>query len=253
MIPTQFLRKPNRPLCIAHRGASALAPENTLASFIKAIDLGADVIEFDVQLTQDNVPVVFHDEGLERTTDDWGDLDITTLEDLRLLDAGKWFSSSFKGEKVPSLDEAFHTMAPKVLMYLELKHQKKKPNSLLVEKVVQMIKEKDLYEKILVVSFDLEIIDLVKQADAKVVTGANFIFPDKVMRWLSEKPDRIDVLCPRISVLNDEFLNSAAQMQKPVYAWNSDKTEVLKKWGDHPQIHGLATNNPETFFSAFPK
>lgn len=252
MIPTPFQRKPNRPLCMAHRGASALAPENTIASFVKAMELGTDIIEFDVQLTHDQVPVVFHDNGLERTTDNWGDLFTTNLEELKLMDAGKWFSPSFKGEKVPTLEEAFLTMNQKVLIYLEIKRQNQS-NEVLVQKVVEMIQQKGLQEQVVVSSFDFQVIDLVKSANNQIYTGVNFKLPNKVEPWVREKPDRVDLLCPRISILNEEFFQFAQEVQKPVYAWFSDKPDLLKKWGDHPQVHALATNNPEFFFSAFPK
>ena len=91
---------------IAHRGASAYAPENTLASFKRAEVLGAGCIEFDVQLTADKALVVFHDETLRRTTNGRGDLIKTTSEQLSQLDAGSWFSRQFKGEPVLSFKDA---------------------------------------------------------------------------------------------------------------------------------------------------
>jgi len=252
MIPSQFLRKENRPLCIAHRGASLLAPENTLASFAKAVELGADLIEFDVQLTHDEVPVVFHDAGLERTTDNWGDLDTTPLEVLRLCDAGKWFSPSFKGEKVPTLEETIHALNGKALMMMELKHHKES-NTMLVDSVLKLIQQTGVQDQTLIVSYDLEILELVKKGDPQILTGANFYLPKRVTSWVKEDPQCVDLLSPRISVLDEDFLKFAEEIKKPVYTWTSDNKEVLKKWGDYPLIQALATNNPEIFFSVFPK
>jgi glycerophosphoryl diester phosphodiesterase len=93
------------PKVIAHRGASAYTPENTLLSMYKASELGATWIEFDVMLTGDGIPIVIHDETLNRTTNGQGIVAETTYADIAKLDAGSWFSPEFSGEKVPKLSE----------------------------------------------------------------------------------------------------------------------------------------------------
>lgn len=93
------------PPVIGHRGAAGLAPENTLASFRRAASLGAAMVEFDVRLSADEVPVVFHDDTLERTTDGSGPVAALTLTQLKALDAGTWFAPGFAGEAIPTLDE----------------------------------------------------------------------------------------------------------------------------------------------------
>ncbi len=99
------------PPVIAHRGASASAPENTLAAFRRAAELGARWVEFDVKLTADGRPVVFHDDTLERTTDGAGRLAETSLADLADLDAGTWFDPDFAGALVPTLEETLDLLA----------------------------------------------------------------------------------------------------------------------------------------------
>jgi glycerophosphoryl diester phosphodiesterase len=94
------------PRVIGHRGAAAAAPENTLAGIAKAKALGASWIEFDVKLTEDDQAVLFHDDRLERTTDGQGLVAATTLAAIRDLDAGSWFHASFRGERVPTFEEA---------------------------------------------------------------------------------------------------------------------------------------------------
>src|SRR5215212_3812774 len=84
---------------IAHRGGSTSAPENTLAAFRNAITQGADWLEFDVQMTKDGALVVIHDETVDRTTDGTGAVAEMTLEQIRRLDAGRWFDPKFAGEK----------------------------------------------------------------------------------------------------------------------------------------------------------
>src|SRR5262245_679720 len=90
-------------LVIAHRGASGTCPENTLAAFRRAVEVGADMIELDVQLTRDDAVVVMHDWTLDRTTDGSGAVGERALDELRPLDAGRWFAPEFAGERVPTL------------------------------------------------------------------------------------------------------------------------------------------------------
>lgn len=103
-----------RPFIIGHRGASAEAPENTLAAFALAQAQGADGIEFDVQLSADGWPVVIHDGKLERTTNGQGRVQQFTLAQLQALDAGE-------EQCIPSLDEVFETLGPNFLYNVELK------------------------------------------------------------------------------------------------------------------------------------
>jgi glycerophosphoryl diester phosphodiesterase len=109
------------PLCIAHRGASASAPENTLAAFTRAFDEGADWIECDVRLTADGAPVVLHDATLDRTTDGRGPVARRSLADVRRLDAGSWFAQRFRGERVPTLAETLECARGRGGVNVELK------------------------------------------------------------------------------------------------------------------------------------
>src|SRR3990167_7450135 len=97
--------KPFLPPVIAHRGASAYAPENTLAAFRKAHDLGIQWIEFDVMLSADHVPIIFHDNLLDRTTNGRGEVGDFSFKALHELDAGAWFNPKFSGEHIPSLQD----------------------------------------------------------------------------------------------------------------------------------------------------
>ncbi|MBT3556822.1 MAG: glycerophosphoryl diester phosphodiesterase [Rhodospirillales bacterium] len=99
------------PKIIGHRGACGHAPENTLASFRKACDLGVEWVEFDTKLTKDGHVVVFHDDTLDRTTNGEGNIRDTTLADLQDLDAGSWFHEDFAGETVPTLKNALTVLA----------------------------------------------------------------------------------------------------------------------------------------------
>lgn len=110
------------PQIIGHRGAAGYAPENTLESIHTAADMGVEWVELDVKLTKDQVPVIFHDETLERTTNGSGPVEEATYEDLRQLEAGSWFSDGFAGIKIPTLEEAVDVLLERGLgLNLEIK------------------------------------------------------------------------------------------------------------------------------------
>ena len=110
------------PQIIGHRGAKANAPENTLVSLNKAHQEGAMWVEFDVKLTSDGVPILIHDATLERTTSGQGEVCNRSLQDIRRLDAGRWFGPSFAGERVPTLAETLDFLAARNMGFnLEVK------------------------------------------------------------------------------------------------------------------------------------
>ncbi len=127
-VPEQLAGKARRPIAIvAHRGASAYAPENTMTAFRRAVELEADYIELDVQLSRDGRLVVMHDRTVDRTTDGTGHVRSLTFKELRALDAGSWFGASYRGERVPSLDEVLDAFAGKIGLIIELKHPSSSP------------------------------------------------------------------------------------------------------------------------------
>src|ERR671939_679927 len=101
---------PRRLLRIAHRGASGHCPENTRAAFVRAIELGADMVELDCQMTRDGAVVVIHDEELDRTTNGRGRVRDHTLRELKTLDAGRWLGPEFAGEEILTLEEAIELL-----------------------------------------------------------------------------------------------------------------------------------------------
>jgi glycerophosphoryl diester phosphodiesterase len=108
-------------LKIAHRGASSIAPENTLIAFRKAIELSADMIELDVRQSADGHLVVIHDDKVDRTTDGSGVVGEMSLTELKELDAGSWFNAEFSEERIPTLEEVIDLVRGKVGMVLEAK------------------------------------------------------------------------------------------------------------------------------------
>lgn len=115
---------PEKGIC-AHRGANETHPENTIMAFREAIRLGAHMIEFDVQMTKDNQLVIMHDASVDRTTNGKGLISSLTLEEIQRLDAGRWKSEKFKGEKVPTLEEALRVMPQNIWLNIHLKGTKK--------------------------------------------------------------------------------------------------------------------------------
>ena len=105
-----------KPLILGHRGASHDAPANTLAAFTLARQMGADGVELDTSLTRDGIPVVIHDLMLDATTNGTGPVRALDLKAIKELDAGSRFSSDFKGEAIPTLDEVFETLGPEMIV-----------------------------------------------------------------------------------------------------------------------------------------
>ncbi len=127
---------------IAHRGASQLAPENTLAALKTAKAQGALSVECDVMLTQDQHPVIFHDETLRRTTTGRGRLSETTLSIIQTVDAGSWFSVDYKNERVPTLAQWLQTAATlNLALNLEIKATTKKESMVLAELVIDHLQK----------------------------------------------------------------------------------------------------------------
>ena len=171
------------PLIIGHRGASAVAPENTMAAFREAIAVGADGIEFDVRLTRDGVPVVIHDSTLRRTGGiDQRVADLTSQE-LSKIDVGSWFKGgSFAGERVPSLAELFELFQTNDRnLYLEMKCDSPAEYRPLAEACCRTIDAYSLKERVVVECFQLPALEILKEIDSDIKTAALFdrIFIDQ--------------------------------------------------------------------------
>jgi glycerophosphoryl diester phosphodiesterase len=142
-----------RTLNIAHRGASGCTPPNTLAAFKKAVELGADGVEFDVQLSADGVPVIIHDFTVDSTTDGSGRVAEMTLTQLKQLDAGSRFDPAFAGERIPTLEEALEAVGDRLLLDIELKDFSLRDGGL-EQAVVTQIEQHGLGDRVLISSFN---------------------------------------------------------------------------------------------------
>ncbi len=247
----------NRPLIIAHRGASALAPENTLAAFQKAIDDGADGIEFDVQFARDRVPIVIHDAKLERLGRCKGRVSNFTSSELQTLDVGSWFndknphksSGKFSLETVPTLERLLEfTSGYKGLLYLEIKCREEETGSL-VETVCQMIRQSDLLSQIIVKSFNLEAVRQMRRLLPEVRTAA--LFAPKILDVLQKKKRLLkkaqecqaDEISIHFSLASEKFIRRAAKKNLPVTIWTVNNPVWVSR-AVNLGINAVITNNP---------
>lgn len=195
----------HRPLMIAHRGASGLAPENTLAAFRLAMAMRADGFELDVQLSADGQPVVIHDARLNRTTDRTGAVAALTVAELAACDAGVWFARKlarrpriramaknvanltqdhdlrFAGESVPRLADvlALARAARVKRVYVELKGHRRHDKQPLLKAVLALIEQQKLERVVTLLSFDHEIVRRVKAMAPRMRTAATFAIPGR--------------------------------------------------------------------------
>jgi glycerophosphoryl diester phosphodiesterase len=159
----------NPVLVIAHRGASGHAPENTLASFRKALAQGATFIETDLQLSRDARFVAIHDASVNRTTNGQGLVHDLTLADLRRLDAGSWFGSEFAGERIPTLEEILEfSKKHDVVFYLELKPSGSWGGE---HALIGALRESGEIPRTVVISFDAEILEGLRKIEPTLMTG----------------------------------------------------------------------------------
>jgi len=165
----------NTPLIIGHRGASAVAPENTLAAFREAIEVGADGIEFDVRLTRDGVPVVIHDSTLRRTGGLSQRIVDLSWSEVAKVDVGSWFSRSFADESVPSLAEVFTLFEGNdARLYLEMKCDSAAEYAPLAQACCELIAQRGLKGRVVIECFQLPALRIVREIDSEIKTVALF-------------------------------------------------------------------------------
>ncbi|WP_306209473.1 glycerophosphodiester phosphodiesterase [Actinoplanes sp. RD1] len=154
---------------VAHRGYSAVAPENTLPALTAGVLAGATFIEFDVRTTADGVPVVIHDRTVDRTTDGSGKVWELTLDEVDALDAGSWFSPSYAGVGIPTLTEVLDAL---VASDAELLLEIKPPATLEeVKNIIGLVGDAGLLDRTVVQSFDPNVVRLAGEASPEVRRG----------------------------------------------------------------------------------
>lgn len=230
-------------MIIGHRGSPCNAPENTLASFTKAIEAGVDYIEFDVHLTKDGIPVVIHDPQLGRTVNVCSPMGVNclTLNEIKRYDAGVLYHQDFKGEKVPTLEEVFTLVNKRVGMMIEIKTGTASEEKL-AEEVMSMIQIKGNGDKpILVGSFSPKVLKRVKELDPKQKIIALAKYDDEIKNHAGNNPEYFGL---SIALITESIVASLHDEGKKVWVWtvnsDSEKDSLIAMGAD-----GLITNRPK--------
>lgn len=250
------------PLILGHRGASAVAPENTLAAFSRAILDGAEGIEFDLRLSRDGTPMVIHDASLRRTALIEGLVCDLSCEELQKIDVGSWFTRAsfegpgtstktpYAGEKLPTLEQAlqlFNTNG--ALLYLEMKPDEGN-GSELAAAVVQRIHEANIASRVVVESFNLPAIAEIKRIDSGIRTAA--LFEPKLSRPISIRRLKMvdlarhvgaDEIALHYTLAGPGVVEKAIEYGLETVVWTVDDPQWIgraRSWG----IKALISNDP---------
>ncbi|MCQ3938517.1 MAG: glycerophosphodiester phosphodiesterase [Chloroflexi bacterium] len=233
-----------RPILLAHRGDLAHAPENTLPSFLQAIQKGADGVELDAKLTADGHVIVIHDASVDRTTNGRGKVASFTLEAIRKLDAGSWFDAKFAGTKVPLLEEVFETVGREKLINIELTNYST-PKDGLTQKVCELIKRRGNQKQIIFSSFFASNLKIAAQILPEVPRGL-LAMPGLLGLWARSFGFMFgdyQALHPHISNASREQAARAHRIKRRVHVWTANTPEEitrLRDWG----VDGIFTDDP---------
>lgn len=231
------------PLVIAHRGASMYAPENTIAAFDLAVEMGADAIELDTMLTADGIPIVIHDHSLGRTTNGSGSVSSTTVAEIKLLDAGSVFDDRFTGEKIPTLEEVFSAVGKKILINVELKNYAS-PFDRLPEAVVDLVREKGLTDRVLLSSFNPIALVKAQRASPEIRRAALIGAGPKFVRVFLEAFAKYSAIHPEVSLVYQEFVIKYHAAGQKVNVWTvNEESEMMKLLSIG--VDGLITEVPD--------
>jgi glycerophosphoryl diester phosphodiesterase len=246
-----------QPLIIGHRGAAAVAPENTIVAFERAFDDGADGIEFDVRLARDHVPVVIHDATLKRTALREGSIADLSVSELSETDVGTWFNlrhpaaarAVYAGARIPTLAGVLELCrAGHSRLYVEMKCEGGESN-LLAAEVARLVNEYSFHDRAVVESFALDSIAEIKRVDARIRTAA--LFEPRLTR---PRPSTSRMIEQALSCGADEIalhrtlatrraVEEAGRHGLPVVVWTVDNPS----WIDRAVAYGISaviTNAP---------
>lgn len=228
---------------IAHRGASAYAPENTLIAFKKAIEMKADGIEFDLHLTKDNELVVCHDEKIDRTTNGMGYIKDLTLKEIKQFDAGSWFRDEFKDEKIPTFEEVLDLIEDKnLLIKIELKNDKIQYEGI-EKKTLDVLDKYKVENEIIISSFNHSSLLKVKEHNPDIKTGILF---NKPLGDNYEYAKRFKVYSfhPKYRVVTKKLINDCNKYNIPIIPYTINDSKLIKKYADN-NLYGLITDYPD--------
>lgn len=222
---------------ISHRGANQVTPQNTIEAFKKAIFFKADGFETDVHLTSDGVPVICHNYTIDKTSNGKGEIASNTLEYLKRFDFGSYFHHSYKGTEIPTLEE-FLTLSEKAnlkVLNIEIKSPKSK-DYVIADKIIEAVKAHGLFDKLLISSFDPDLLVYIKDYDENCKTG--FLYsPDKPITYKRVLKNPVgfaksidaDALHPHQIFVSQELVDEAHENGIMVNPWTVNKEKDIIK------------------------
>jgi glycerophosphoryl diester phosphodiesterase len=235
-----------RILNLAHRGASGHAPQNTLAAFLLAAEMGADGIELDVHLSADNEVVVIHDDTVDGTTDGHGRVSRMRLSELKRLDAGAWFDQRFAGERIPTLQEVFDAVGHLLVINIEIKAERDHHPPAQEAEVVRLIEDNQMVHRVLISSFAPSSLRRVRKMNPHIPLGFLYARPEplflpRLLRWLSVP---YDALHPSMGLVTRRYMDSARRQGQRVNVWTVNTRQDMRRMRDLG-VDGIITNYPD--------
>lgn len=241
------------PFIIAHRGDSAHRPENTLASFASALEVGADLVELDVQLTRDGHPVVIHDPTVDRTTDGHGNVADLTLPELRRLSAGypERFGSAYSGQRVPTLAEVLNFVRGRCKVMIEIK-----PEAVTADAeagveatTVAEVRKAGVEKDVALISFSRTALLRCRDLGPEIVRGHLFFQaePGEVIAGAAEIGS--ELVMPHKAMLSTDLRDRAREAGLKVATWVVDDPDELQSLA-HFDLYGVGSNRPGVLLEA---
>lgn len=250
-MPGPKIDRQNRPLIVAHRGASATHPENTLASFQAAIEAGADMVELDVRMTLDGVPIILHDADVSTRTDGTGFCCDLTLEELKRLDASKGRGPR---TEIPTLAEALEFLSGRIAMDIEVKNYPGDPGfdspvESAVEATLRALGDLPFEGDVLLCSFNWQSIERVKQRRPDLPTGfltVAQVDPREALEYArSNGHEYVLPQAPAVFEAGSAFVEEAHAAGIGVGTWTVDDPEAMGRLFAMG-VDAIATNDPVT-------
>jgi glycerophosphoryl diester phosphodiesterase len=227
--------------CCAHRGASGHAPENTMAALERAIAMGTQMAEIDVQQTADDCLAVFHDTNLDRTSNGTGPLWRRTMAELHRLDAGFWFGPEFAGERIVTLGEVLDFARGRLILNIEMKMHGHERD--VVDLVIGAIHDNNSADHCLVTSFDHEAAAAVKERSPGLRTGL-ILGPGPMPAEVFAST--ADLLSVEKSLATGAFFARACDADKAVHVWTVDDPARMSELAG-AGAEAIITNFPDRF------
>jgi glycerophosphoryl diester phosphodiesterase len=229
-------------LAIGHRGASGILPENTLPAFLEALKLGAKAIEFDVQLTRDLVPVVIHDETLERTTDGTGRVEDRTLAELCRLDAGAWFAPELAGTRIPTLEETLDALAGRAILNIEFKPDSR--TEALVDRALALVGQFGLLETAVFSSFEPAALEVLRRRSPDARIGV-LAASGPIAPFLARAEElRAVNLHPAAALVNRALVDAAHGPGLNVWVWTVNSPRRMAALATM-EVDGIFSDHPD--------